>query len=221
MYQDKKSNLQDLLQKDKSVSIQMKNLQYLATETYKVKTGLSPEIMKEVCIFQENENYDLKSGTHLTNRNMHAVHFGTLTITNLGPKLWKLAPDEIKMLQHYQFLNLGQKHGPLTTTLGDSLKLLLKILVLLKSVQISNGIHNSYLRYMTIFTQKLAARTKELSWLITVITPSSDSPRQHQKNFLMRSSVVVAVTFVQFAVGGITLVFYNCLLIYDNQTKIL
>ena len=74
---------------------------------------------------------------------------------------------------------------------------------------------------MTIFTQKLAARTKELSWLITVITPSSDSPRQHQKNFLMRSSVVVAVTFVQFAVGGITLVFYNCLLIYDNQTKIL
>ena len=96
MYQDKKSNLQDLLQKDKSVSIHMKNLQYLATETYKVKTGLSPEIMKEVCIFQENENYDFKSGTHLTNRNMHAVHFGTLTITNLGPKLWKLAPDEIK-----------------------------------------------------------------------------------------------------------------------------
>ena len=43
MYQDKKSNLQDLLQKDKSVSIHMKNLQYLATETYKVKTGLSPK----------------------------------------------------------------------------------------------------------------------------------------------------------------------------------
>ena len=38
MYQDKKkSDLQDLLQKDKSVSIHVKNLQYLATEMYKVK----------------------------------------------------------------------------------------------------------------------------------------------------------------------------------------
>ena len=30
IYQDKKSNLQDLLQKDKSVSIHLKNLQYLS-----------------------------------------------------------------------------------------------------------------------------------------------------------------------------------------------
>ena len=35
--QDKKSDLKDLLQKDKSVSIQMNNLQYLATEICKVK----------------------------------------------------------------------------------------------------------------------------------------------------------------------------------------
>ena len=101
VYQDKKSNLQDLLQKDKSVSIHMKSLQYLATEIYKVKNCLSPEIMKEVFIFQENENYNLRSGTHLTNRNIHTVHFGTDTVTNLVPKIWKLVPDEIKMLHHY------------------------------------------------------------------------------------------------------------------------
>ena len=35
VYQNK--NLHDLLQKDNSVSIHMKNLQYLATEIYKVK----------------------------------------------------------------------------------------------------------------------------------------------------------------------------------------
>ena len=64
VYQDKKSNLQDLLQKDNSVSIHMKNLQYLATEIYKVKNSLSPEIMIEIFIFQENENYNLRSGTH-------------------------------------------------------------------------------------------------------------------------------------------------------------
>ena len=77
VYQEKKPNLQDLLQKDKSVSIHMKNLQYLATEIYKVKNCLSPEIMKEVFIFQENENYNLGSGTHLMNRNIHTAHFGT------------------------------------------------------------------------------------------------------------------------------------------------
>ena len=96
MHQGKKSNLQVLLQKDKSVSTHMKNVQCLATEIYKVKNGLSLEIMKVVFVFQENENYNLRSCTYLLNRNVHTVHFGTVTITNLGPKLCKLVPDEIK-----------------------------------------------------------------------------------------------------------------------------
>ena len=53
VHQDKKSNLQDLLQKDKSVSIHLKNLQYLGTEICKVKNCLSPEIMKEVLFFRK------------------------------------------------------------------------------------------------------------------------------------------------------------------------
>ena len=65
----------------------MKNFQYLATEIYKVKSGFSPEIMEEIFIFQENENYNIRSATHLTNRNIHTAPFGTDTITNLGPKL--------------------------------------------------------------------------------------------------------------------------------------
>ena len=41
--------------------------------------------MKEVFIFQENKNYNLRSGTHLKNRNTHTAHFGTSVKTNLGP----------------------------------------------------------------------------------------------------------------------------------------
>ena len=55
--------------------------------------------MKEVFISQENENYDnydIRSGTHATCKNMHTAYFGTDTMTNLGPKLWKLVPDKIK-----------------------------------------------------------------------------------------------------------------------------
>ena len=53
VYQDKKSSFETLLKRDKSVSIHIKNLQYLATEIFKVKNGLCPEIMKEIFIFHE------------------------------------------------------------------------------------------------------------------------------------------------------------------------
>ena len=45
----------------------------------------------------------------------------------------------------------------------DSLKLFLKILVLLNSFQISTGIHNNYLQFEAISSQKLDVWTKELS----------------------------------------------------------
>ena len=74
----------------------MKNLQYLATEIFKVKNGLTPIIMNEVFNFHENESYNLSSGIHLASTNMHTAHFGIDTISSLGPKLWKLIPDKIK-----------------------------------------------------------------------------------------------------------------------------
>ena len=37
----------------------MKNLQYLATELFKVKNGFSREIVKYIFVFQENETYYL------------------------------------------------------------------------------------------------------------------------------------------------------------------
>ena len=73
----------------------MKNLQYLATEIFKVKNGLSPIIMNEVFNFEENESYNLRSGTYLASRNMHTGHFGTDTIFSSGPKSWKLISDKI------------------------------------------------------------------------------------------------------------------------------
>ena len=57
--------------------------------------------MKEVFVFQENENYNLRSSAHLANRNIHILHFGIDTIINLGPKLWKLVLGEIKKLVHH------------------------------------------------------------------------------------------------------------------------
>ena len=36
------------------------------------------------------------SATDLANKSMHTVHYGADTMTNLGPKLWKLVPEVIK-----------------------------------------------------------------------------------------------------------------------------
>ena len=94
VYQDKKSSFEQLLQKDNSAH--MKNLQYLVTEFSKVKNGLSPIIMNKVFNFRENKSCRLRSGIHLASRNAHTAHFGTDSISSLGPKLWKLIPDKIK-----------------------------------------------------------------------------------------------------------------------------
>ena len=48
MYRDYKSSFNERLQKDKSITIHQKNLQYLAIEIRKVKMGISPKIMNEI-----------------------------------------------------------------------------------------------------------------------------------------------------------------------------
>ena len=46
---------------DKSVTIHIKNLQYLLVEIYKVKKGISPTIMNEIFQLFENPVYEPRS----------------------------------------------------------------------------------------------------------------------------------------------------------------
>ena len=48
VYSDKTSTFQELLDKDKSVSVHHKNIQVLATEIYKTVNGLGPTIMNSI-----------------------------------------------------------------------------------------------------------------------------------------------------------------------------
>ena len=96
VYHDKISSFKTLLKRNKYMSIHMKNLQYLATELFKVKNGLSPEIMNEIFVFQESETYNSRSGNHLARKNIRTTQYGIESIANLGAKLWNLLPGEIK-----------------------------------------------------------------------------------------------------------------------------
>ena len=102
VYQDKKSDFETLLKNDKSVIIHVRNLHYLVTEIYKIRNGIAPEIMRYIFHFQENENYNLKSGAHLASRNMRTILFGKETVSNLGAKIWSLLPEELKNSSSFQ-----------------------------------------------------------------------------------------------------------------------
>ena len=68
----------------------------MTTELFKVKNYLSPEIIKEIFVFQENETCNLRSRNHLAQKNIRTTQYGVESVSNLGAKLWNLFPGEIK-----------------------------------------------------------------------------------------------------------------------------
>ena len=60
VHNDKQSSLNELLEKDGSVPIHMKNIQILATEMYKLINNLSSPIMNRVFELNSDSGYNLK-----------------------------------------------------------------------------------------------------------------------------------------------------------------
>ena len=89
------SSFDDLLKRDKSVSIHQKNLQILATEIYKTKNDLGPKIMKDTFHFKQKP-YNLRNDPELQRRRNCTVYFGTESISPLAPKIWELVPSDIR-----------------------------------------------------------------------------------------------------------------------------
>ena len=59
IYSDKKSSYENLLENDNSVSIHHKNIQALATEMFKVKHKLCPDITSDIFKERTNNQYNL------------------------------------------------------------------------------------------------------------------------------------------------------------------
>ena len=96
VYQDSPDRaFQELLAKDKSVSVHQKDLQLLATEIFKSKTGVSPELMNDVFHFVKRP-CNLRSDYTLERKRDHTVYHGSESPSSLAPKLWDLLPNSIK-----------------------------------------------------------------------------------------------------------------------------
>ena len=96
VFNDYISTFQELLIKDKSVTIHIRNIQALAIELYKVANGFSPEIMSRVFPLKESLKYP--TNNIFKSRNVHSATYGTESLAHLGPKIWGILPDDFKSI---------------------------------------------------------------------------------------------------------------------------
>ena len=92
------------------MSIYIRNTQALATEMFKVKNNIAPEIMKEL-FAPKMSPYDLRNNNSFKRRRIKSVWHGTESESYLGPKIWGLVPNEIKESESLNGFQ-NQKMGP-------------------------------------------------------------------------------------------------------------
>ena len=96
VYDDYESSFDELLVKDKTVSIHHRNIQHVAIEMYKVMNNLSPPIMREM--FLERKEYSTRSGINFPRPKVNTVYNGENSIRIFGPVVWdKMLPERFKL----------------------------------------------------------------------------------------------------------------------------
>ena len=98
IYNGKTSTLNELLEKDNSVSIHYRNIQALAIEKYKVANGMSPVILNEIFQIREESHYNLRYTSNFAVPPIHSVYHGSESASYLGPKIWELIPLVIQQI---------------------------------------------------------------------------------------------------------------------------
>ena len=91
---DNESNFENLLQKNKEITIHQRNLQVLMTELFKIINGYVPLIMDNFFIFREN-TCNLRNFQIILNENKQTKkRYGLEAIFQRTPLLWANLLDE-------------------------------------------------------------------------------------------------------------------------------
>ena len=86
VYHDYTTTFEDLLKRDKSVSIHHRNIQHVAIEMFKVKNKLCSSFMND--IFEKAHEPLTRSGCDFTRPNVNLVSMGVNSLRNFGPIVW-------------------------------------------------------------------------------------------------------------------------------------
>ena len=92
-----KSSFENVLEKDGTVSIHVKNLQILTAEMFKISKNFSVPLMSEL-FHQKVNHYDLRIPYQFSIPNVNSVFYGQGSIPYTGPLIWQLVPSEFKDL---------------------------------------------------------------------------------------------------------------------------
>ena len=84
IYNDKNSCYEELLTKDGSVSIHHRYIQPLATEFYKIKNGLSPDLFTEIFACEAESHYNLRRCNGFRIPSIRTVYHGSEGVSFLG-----------------------------------------------------------------------------------------------------------------------------------------
>ena len=94
---DFKLSFENLLEKDGTVSMHVKNLQKLATEIFKISKNFSVPLVSEL-FHRKVNHYDLRNPYEFSIPNVNSVFHGQGSMSYLGPLIWQLVLSEFKDL---------------------------------------------------------------------------------------------------------------------------
>ena len=101
VYKDNYSSYVDLLVKDKSFTIDQRNIHPLAIELFKVKRNLSNVIMCNISKAR-TLTYNVRSQTDFVRDYVNTRRYGLNSLTYFAPKVWDIIPLEIKNINSLQ-----------------------------------------------------------------------------------------------------------------------
>ena len=87
IFNEKQCTFEQLLEKDNSVSMHVRNLQTLAIAMYKVVNGASAEIMAPIFRFREESRYNFGHQHASRGPAVNVVNSGTVIMSFMGSKI--------------------------------------------------------------------------------------------------------------------------------------
>ena len=99
IYNDEQQSFTELLNKNSSGSIHIRNVQKLAIEFFRYYNGLQPPLMNNIFKSRMENPYNLRHVSDFSRPMVKSVYRGTESISYLGPKLWGILPEKLQSIE--------------------------------------------------------------------------------------------------------------------------
>ena len=100
VYQDDISSFEELLNKDKSVTVHHRNIHAMAIEMFKCLNGVGTEIMNDIFIRKENaSNRQMRFQKNFLPQ-VNIVHYGHDSLRYFGCKIWDKISKSLRILEN-------------------------------------------------------------------------------------------------------------------------